>query len=36
MNCKECMHYKMCRFNEIMKPEECVWYARVGDFIKLP
>lgn len=36
MNCNECIHYRMCRFNEIMKPEECVWYARVGDFIKLP
>ena len=36
MNCNECMHYKMCRFNEIMKPEECAWYERREDFVKLP
>ena len=36
MNCNECMHYKMCRFNEIMKPEECAWYEQREDFVKLP
>ena len=36
MNCNECMHYKMCRCNEIVKPEGCAWFERREDFVKLP
>ena len=36
MDCNECIHYKMCRFNEIVKPEGCAWFERREDFVKLP
>ena len=34
--CKECSHYLMCRFSELLEPHECKWFADESLIVKLP
>lgn len=35
-SCKECAHYLMCRFSELLEPHECKWFADESLVVTLP